>query len=90
MRGFGVTMASFALECQMDRLAEVTGLDPWAIRFVNAYHDGDVKPHRKVVEDATLIETMQAAATLVGVDLPAEYRAMTSAPRPAPQQVEAR
>ena len=81
MRGFGVTMASFALECQMDRLAEVTGLDPWTIRFVNAYHDGDVKPHRKVVEDATLIETMQAAAELVGVDLPADQRAMTSAPR---------
>ncbi|HYL41425.1 MAG TPA: molybdopterin cofactor-binding domain-containing protein, partial [Candidatus Binatus sp.] len=81
MRGFGVTMASFALEVQMDRLAEVTGLDPWAIRFVNAYHDGDVKPHRKLVEDATLIETMQAAAELVGVDLPDQYRALTSAPR---------
>ena len=81
MRGFGITMASFAIEVQMDKIAEVVGLDPWSIRFINAYRDGDVKPHRKVVEDATLIETMQAAAELVGHDLPAEFRAMTSARR---------
>jgi CO/xanthine dehydrogenase Mo-binding subunit len=81
MRGFGITMASYAIEVQMDKIAEAVGLDPWAIRFINAYRDGDVKPHRKVVEDATLIETMQAAAELVGHELPADYRAMTSAPR---------
>jgi CO/xanthine dehydrogenase Mo-binding subunit len=81
MRGFGVTMASFALEVQMDKIAEAVGIDPWTIRFINAYHDGDMKPHRKLVEDATLIETMQAAATLVGHDLPEALRAMTSAPR---------
>jgi CO/xanthine dehydrogenase Mo-binding subunit len=81
MRGFGVTMASFALEVQMDKIAERVGLDPWAIRFINAYRNGDMKPHRKLAEDATLIETMQAAARLVGHALPAEYLAMTSAPR---------
>lgn len=81
MRGFGVTMASFAIEVQMDKIAERVGVDPWTIRFINAYHDGDMKPHRKLVEDATLIETMQAAAALVGHDLPDEFRAMTSAPR---------
>ena len=83
MRGFGVTMASFALEVQMDRIAERVGLDPWTIRFINAYHDGDLKPHRKLAEDATLIETMQAAAALVGHELPDDLRAMTSAPRVA-------
>ena len=83
MRGFGITMASFAIEVQMDKIAERVGLDPWAVRFLNAYHNGDIKPHRKVVEDATLIETLQAAAELVGHDLPAELRAMTSDPRPA-------
>ena len=81
MRGFGVTMASFALEVQMDKIAELVGLDPWTIRFINAYHDGDMKPHRKLAEDATLIETMQAAAALIGHELPAELKAMTSAPR---------
>ncbi len=83
MRGFGVTMASYAVEVQMDKIAEACGIDPWRVRFINAYHNGDVKPHRKVVEDATLIETMQAAAELVGHQLPAELRAMSSAPREA-------
>ena len=80
---FGITMASFAVETQMDTIAELVGLDPWTIRFRNAYRNGDVKPHRKVVEDATLIETMQAAAELVGHELPADLRAMSSAPRDA-------
>jgi CO/xanthine dehydrogenase Mo-binding subunit len=78
MRGFGVTPASFAIEVQMDKIARTVGMDPWAIRFVNAYHDGDVKPHQKVVEDATLIEVMQAAAELVGHELPEELKKMSS------------
>ena len=81
MRGFGVTPASFALEVQMDKIAETVGLDPWAIRFINAYRNGDMKPHRKIAEDVTFIETMQAAAKLVGYDLPEEFKAMSSAPR---------
>jgi CO/xanthine dehydrogenase Mo-binding subunit len=81
MRGFGITMASFAIEVQMDRIAEVCGLDPWTVRLVNAYRNGDMKPHRKLAEDATLIETIQAAAALVGHELTPEQRAMTSAPR---------
>lgn len=79
MRGFGITMASFAIEVQMDKIAERVGLDAWSVRFRNAYRDGDIKPHRKIVEDATLIETMQAAAELVGHALPADLRAMSSA-----------
>ncbi len=78
MRGFGVTPASFAIEVQMDKIAETVGLDPWAIRFINAYRNGDMKPHQKVVEDASLIEVMQAAAEMVGHELPAEYKEMSS------------
>jgi CO/xanthine dehydrogenase Mo-binding subunit len=78
MRGFGVTPASFAIEVQMDKIAEVVGMDPWEIRFINAYRNGDMKPHQKVVEDATLIETMQAAAKLVGHMLPERLLAMNS------------
>ena len=83
MRGFGVTMASFAVEVQMDRIAERVGLDPWTVRFRNAHRNGDIKPHRKAAADATMIETMQAAARLVGHELPPELAAMTSAPRAA-------
>jgi CO/xanthine dehydrogenase Mo-binding subunit len=78
MRGFGVTPASFAIEMQMDKIAQVVGLDPWSIRFINAYRNGDMKPHQKAVEDATLIEVMQAAAQLVGHELPVAYSQMSS------------
>ena len=78
MRGFGVTPASFAIEVQMDKIAETVGLDPWTVRFINAYRNGDMKPHQKVVEDATLIEVMQAAAEMTGQDLPEEFKQMSS------------
>jgi CO/xanthine dehydrogenase Mo-binding subunit len=78
MRGFGVTPASFALEVQMDKIAETVGMDPWEIRFLNAYRNGDMRPYRKVVEDATLVETMQAAARMVGHELPEHLLAMSS------------
>ncbi|MDA8201850.1 MAG: molybdopterin-dependent oxidoreductase [Chloroflexi bacterium] len=81
MRGFGVTMASYAVEVQMDRIAERVGVDPWTIRFINAYRNGDIRPHRKPAEDATLIETMQAAAALVGHELTDDQRTLTSGPR---------
>jgi len=78
MRGFGVTEASFALEMQMDRIAREVGADPWELRFRHAYRNGDDRPYRKTTEDATLVETMQAAAELAGVELSAELRAMSS------------
>ena len=46
MRGFGVTIADFALEVQMDKLARLIGMDPLEFRFINAYRDGDMKAHR--------------------------------------------
>ena len=78
MRGFGVTPASFALEMQMDKIARELNLDPWEVRFINAYRNGDMKPHQKEVEDATLIEVMQSAAELVGHELPDDFKQMSS------------
>ena len=48
------------------------------LRLKNAYRDGDMKAHRKVAEGTALIEVIQEAAELVGHELPAEYRAMSS------------
>ena len=62
MRGFGVTIADFALEVQMDKLARLVGMDPIAFRIMNAYRDGDEKAHGAITHGAALIETMQAAA----------------------------
>ncbi len=45
---------------------------------INAYRDGDMKAHRKVAEGTALIEVIQKAADLVGHELPAEYRSLSS------------
>jgi len=78
MRGFGVTIADFALESQMDRIARALDIDPLEFRLRNAYRDGDMKAHRKIASGTALIEVIQRAAALVGHDLPEEYRAMSS------------
>jgi CO/xanthine dehydrogenase Mo-binding subunit len=81
MRGFGVTIGDFALESQMDRIAHELAMDPLQLRLKNAYRDGDMKAHRKVASGTALIEVIQRAADLAGHELPAEYRAMSSAER---------
>ena len=43
-RGFGGNQAIFALEGQMDRLAELAGMDPWEFRLLNLRRTGDPGP----------------------------------------------
>jgi len=62
MRGFGVTAVDFALEVQMDRLAEAANMDPMELRILNAYRDGDMKPHRRTAKNTALVECVQVAA----------------------------
>lgn len=78
MRGFGVTEASFAVELQMEKIARTLGMDPWELRMINAYRNGDMRPIRKITEDATLIETLQAAAKLTGHELAPQLQQMRS------------
>jgi CO/xanthine dehydrogenase Mo-binding subunit len=78
MRGFGVTIADFALESQMDRIARALDIDPLQLRLRNAYRDGDMKAHRKIASGTALIEVIQRAAQLVGHELPEEYQSMSS------------
>jgi CO/xanthine dehydrogenase Mo-binding subunit len=78
MRGFGVTIGDFALECQMDKIARRLGMHPLELRMLNAYRDGDMKAHRKKVEGAALIEVMQAAGAAAGVKLDRRFAAMSS------------
>ncbi|MEU3269913.1 molybdopterin cofactor-binding domain-containing protein [Saccharomonospora sp. NPDC006951] len=79
MRGFGVTIADFALESHMDTVARTLGMDPLALRLRNAYRDGDLKAHRKIADGTALIEVIQKAAELVDHPLPEEYLRMSSA-----------
>jgi CO/xanthine dehydrogenase Mo-binding subunit len=90
MRGFGVTSASFVTEVQMDKIARTVGMDPFEIRILNGYRNGDMRPYQKVVGDATLVEVVQAAAEMVGHPLGERFQAMSSwdrdysPPRPEP------
>ena len=62
MRGFGVTAVDFAIECQMDKLAHLVGMDPMEFRIHNAYRDGDMKAHRREAKNTALVECVQVAA----------------------------
>ncbi len=78
MRGFGIINGTSAEQLQMDRIAEAIGMDPWEIRFVNAWRDGDLGATQFKVEAAGLIEAMKRAAELAGIKLPAHLQAMSS------------
>ena len=62
--GFGVMAASFAIELQMDQGRQDHRHGPVQLRLLNAYRNGDMRAHRKVNEDAAMVETIQAAARL--------------------------
>lgn len=81
MRGFGVTIADFALEVQMDKLARLIGMDPLEFRFINAYRDGDMKAHQQPTEGAALIECMQEASRVAGWPVAQKYLEMSSLER---------
>jgi CO/xanthine dehydrogenase Mo-binding subunit len=78
MRGFGIINGTSAEQLQMDRIAETIGMNPWEIRFLNAWRDGDLGATQFKVEAAGLIEAMKRAAELAGIELPAHLKAMSS------------
>ncbi|MGI6097322.1 MAG: xanthine dehydrogenase family protein molybdopterin-binding subunit [Dethiobacteria bacterium] len=81
MRGFGVTPSTFAIEVQMNKIAVEIGVDPWELRFINAYREGEQTPTRRVLDSVALVETMQAVAEKAGIELPERLKAMTSKER---------
>ena len=78
MRGFGVTAVDFALECQMDKLAHLIGMDPMEFRILNAYRDGDMKAHRREAKNTALIECVQVAAEKASWPIRDEFKRMSS------------
>ncbi len=70
-------------EIQMSRIAETIGMDPWEIRFINAWREGDMTATGKVVDNVAAIECMQAAARMAGIELPERLKAMSSRERRA-------
>lgn len=60
-RGFGVCQTAFAIESNLNLLAEKVGLSPWEIRFKNAVAPGDTLPNGQLVsKNAALKEALLA------------------------------
>ncbi|MCL4879964.1 MAG: molybdopterin-dependent oxidoreductase [Anaerolineae bacterium] len=58
-RGFGVTQSAFAVEQNMDLVAEALGIDPIALRLINAQKVGVTTATGQVLRDSVgLIETI--------------------------------
>lgn len=51
-RGFGAPQSLFAVERQMDKVARVLGLDPFAVRSRNAYREGDLTPTGQILKES--------------------------------------
>lgn len=60
-RGFGVSQSAFALECNLNQLAEKVGLSPFEFRLKNAIRPGQVLPNGQIADPSTaLVETLEA------------------------------
>ncbi len=65
-RGYGNPQATFALESQVDHLAEALGMDPLEIRLKNANEAGETTPQGMVLSTCGLKECLQTAANVAG------------------------
>ena len=60
-RGFGVCQSEFALESNINLLAEKVGISPWEIRFRNAIEPGKALPNGQIADRSTAFkETLLA------------------------------
>jgi len=60
-RGFGVCQSEFALESNINLLAEQVGISPWEIRYRNAIEPGKVLPNGQIADCSTALkETLEA------------------------------
>jgi CO/xanthine dehydrogenase Mo-binding subunit len=75
MRGYGNLESTFAIEAQMDDLAERLGLDRVEIRRRNATRPGDVNPQGSVITSCAMTECLDAVEREI-------RRSVGEAPRP--------
>ena len=72
MRGYGNLESTFAVESQMDELADRLGLDRLEIRRRNATKSGDVNPQGFVVTSCAMSDCLEAVADAIGGPAPPE------------------
>jgi xanthine dehydrogenase molybdenum-binding subunit len=70
MRGYGNPESTFAVESQMDDLADRLGIDRLELRRRNALKSGDVSPQGFVLTSFAMLECLEAAAEAIQRDVP--------------------
>ena len=70
MRGYGNLEATFAVESQMDELADRLGLHPLELRRRNVTEPGDVNPQGFVITSCAMADCLDAVADDVARDVP--------------------
>ncbi len=68
VRGFGNPQATFAVEQQMEELADALGLDPMDLRLRNANQSGDVTPQGLEITSCGLSECLRVVREKSGWD----------------------
>ncbi|MHB8332285.1 MAG: xanthine dehydrogenase family protein molybdopterin-binding subunit [Candidatus Dormibacteria bacterium] len=68
VRGFGNPQATFAVEQQMEEVADALGMDPMDLRLRNANHSGDVTPQGMEITSCALSECLQIVRDQSGWD----------------------
>jgi len=67
MRGFGAVQVCFAVEAQMDQLAEALAIDPIELRLLNAIEPGDTLPTGQVLTGSLPVADVIRAAAAIPV-----------------------
>ena len=66
-RGFGAPQTQFAMEVQMERVAEALGMDPVKLREINALRPGDTTATGQVLkEDTSALQVLKEAVRRSG------------------------
>ncbi len=68
VRGFGNPQATFAVESQMEQLADALGMDPMDLRLLNANQPGDVTPQGLEITSCGLSECLRIVREQSGWD----------------------
>lgn len=66
MRGHGIPQVRFAVETQLDIIAEKIGIDPLELRLKNAFLAGEPHPAKLLVQSCGFSETLKKAAEAIG------------------------
>lgn len=73
MRGYGGIQVAFAMESQLDDIAQKMGLDPIELRLKNVFKKGDVNPRTGyVIKSWGLKDAVERASCVFGWDRPLE------------------